>query len=102
MFTHGGGNTLINLGSGITQKTTSCAVAHPLTRLGQTMECSLSQTWGKSVCFYFSFLLLSVFFFVIHPLTLVVQGMENQIFWSQTEYLFQVACCTLPPELPES
>ena len=66
MFTHGGGNTLINLESGITQKTTSRAVAHPLTRLGQTMECSLSQTWGKSVCFYFSFLLLSYYFFC-HP-----------------------------------
>ena len=27
--------------------------------------------------------------------------MENQIFWSEMGYVLQIACCTLPLELPE-
>ena len=59
--------------------------------LGQTMECFLPPTQGNCLCSYFNFLLLFDHY---------VQGIENQIFWSVMGYVLQIACCTLPPELP--
>ena len=83
------GDTLLYPGSGINLKTTPCAVAR---LLGQTMECAFPPTRGNCLCSYFSFLLLFHHY---------VQGMENQIFWSEMGYVLQIARCTLPPELPE-
>ena len=89
-FTPGGwGDTLLCPGSGINLRTTPCAMAR---LLGQTMECFLPPTQGNCLCSYFNFLLLFHHY---------VQGMENQIFWSEMGYVLQIACCTLPLELPE-